>query len=338
MASRSLPRGRDSAGRKALAIDTPHPDTQREDQARCKALAHSHYENFWIGSWLLPREARDALAAIYAVVRIADDMADEERDGTSSHERAEDIRNWENELLQAVEGQRASHWALRACAEAIGHHELDIGCFQALFRAFLRDTQEDRYECFEDLLGYCRDSANPVGRLVIQLIAPGMTADTSALEASDALCTGLQLVNHWQDIREDASRGRIYLPRTDRLQFDVDEASLLAGQDSPQLRALVAFEVGRSRALLDRGAELVRKSHGRLRVEAALFRRAGIQACAALERADYNVMAGAPRIGTKDRARIVRGGLYDAWVLRPRTHPRQSSVSVTSSVAPREGR
>lgn len=302
------------------------------------ALARSHYENFRIGSWLLPRDARDALAAIYAVVRIADDMADEERPEGSPGERAEAIRDWEAGLLQAARGQRASHWALRACAAAISRHQLELGCFQSLFRAFLRDTQESRYESFEDLLGYCRDSANPVGRLVIQLVEPRMAADGLAVEASDALCTGLQLVNHWQDVREDADRGRIYLPRADRLQFGVDETSLLACKDSPELRALIAFEVARARTFLDRGAELVRKSRGRLRVEAALFRRAGLQACTAIERAGFDVMGGAPRSGVRDRLRIAQRGLCDALLLRSRPRPRQTTVSIASSAAPRGGR
>ena len=263
-------------------------------------------------------------------------MADEDRDEASPEQRAEAILNWEAELLLAVEGKTVSHWALRACGAAIRRHDLDIDCFRRLFRAFLCDTHKTRYESFEDLLAYCEDSANPVGRLVIQLLDPDVLADAAASEASDAICTGLQLVNHWQDVREDADRGRIYLPQSDLQRFGVDESSLLRGEDSPKFRALMAFEVSRARALLDRGDELLEKSHGRLRFETALFRRAGLAACSALKRTRYDVMHGPAHLGKSDRARIVLWSIKDALGAKARARAHARGLPSAPSTTPPE--
>ena len=290
--------------------DSAHAEA--EDLAHCQQLANSHYENFAIGSRLLPSTSRDALAAIYAVVRIADDLADEERPGVTPERRVAEIREWQQGLETAVSGEAAPHWAQRAGALAIRRHALDVDCFRALFRAFIRDAEGADYDSFEDLLGYCRDSADPVGRLVIQLLDPECSRNSRLLRASDSICTGLQLVNHWQDVAVDARRGRIYLPREDRERFGVESAALLRGEDSQALRSLLAFEVGRAREFLEAGGALLAGTRGRLRVEAALFRRAGLRACTALERSGYAVMDGSSQLGSRDRAAIVFQGIRDS--------------------------
>ncbi len=176
-----------------------------------------------------------------------------------------------------------------------------------------------RYASFEELLGYCRDSANPVGRLVLALFG---VRDPRLFEASDALCSGLQLVNHWQDVAADARRGRIYLPEEDLARFGVSPQAVLEGRDGPALRALLGFEVSRARALLVRGGDLVAATRGRLRLEVALFRRGGLAACEALARVHYGVMAGAPRLTARDRARVLAGGLAD-FLRSPRPEARK---------------
>jgi squalene synthase HpnC len=288
------------------------------DLRACEALARSHYENFVIGSHLMPRAKRRWLAAIYAVVRVADDMADEGSPAATAAERdarVAALEAWERGLEAAAGGGDAPHFAQRAAGEAVRVLGLPLAPFRALFRAFRRDLVQDRYESFEDLLGYCRDSANPVGELVLRLF--GVVPDARLAAASDAICTGLQLVNHWQDVAGDARRGRIYLPLEDLARFGVRRESVLAGEDSPALRRLLAFETARARALLDSGAELVAQLHGRLRLEVALFRRGGLAACDALARAGYAVQSGPPRLGGRDRLRIFAGGLRDA-ALSPR--------------------
>lgn len=285
------------------------------DLRACEALARSHYENFAIGSRLLPRATRRWLAAIYAVVRVADDVADEgdpriaaEREG-----RLAALDAWELGLEAAAAGGDAPHFAQRAAGEAVRTLGLPLAPFRALFRAFRRDLRQTRYQTFDDLLGYCRESANPVGELVLRLFGQH---EERRLAASDSICTGLQLVNHWQDVASDARRGRLYLPLEDLARFGVEPESVLAGQDSPALRRLLAFETGRARALLEEGRELVGQVHGRLRLEVALFRRGGIRACDALARADFAVQSGPPRLGRGDRLRILVGGLLDAAALR----------------------
>lgn len=285
-------------------------EAARADLARCEALARSHYENFAVGSRLMPRRLRAPLAACYAVMRIADDFADE---GGDPEVAAKQIRDWQAGLERATRGEPVEHFALRACGVVVRAFGLDLDNFRALFRAFLRDTRQTRYETFEDLLSYCRDSADPVGRIVLGLFG---ARDPSLLPYSDAVCTGLQLVNHWQDVASDARRGRIYLPLEDLARFDADPEAVLRGEDSPALRACLALELGRARERLEAGAPLVARTRGRLRVEVALFRRAGLRACRAVMRSGHAVMDGPPRLGARDRLAVLALGLRDA-VLPP---------------------
>lgn len=285
------------------------------DLRACEALARTHYENFAIGSWLLPRRMRRWLAAIYAVLRIADDLADEGTSGpaplTPSEREARLARlaDWERGLEAAASGEAAPHFAQRAAGEAIRELGLPLAPFRSLLRAFRQDLVETRYERFEDLLAYCRDSADPVGELVLRLFGQW---DPRLVPASNAICTGLQLVNHWQDVASDAQRGRIYLPLEDLTRFGVDPASIVAGRDTSALRSLLAFETSRARALLDRGGELVGLARGRLRLEVALFRRGGLAACDALGRAGFAVQAGRPCLRRRDRAALLLRGVVDA--------------------------
>lgn len=285
-----------------------------QDFAACRALARSHVENFAVGSLLLPARLRDGMAAIYAAARSADDLADEP--GIPDHARDAALRAFEAGLLRATAGEWVDHFALRACGATIRAHALPVDAFQALFRAFRRDLVETRYEDFDELLGYCADSANPVGRLVLALFG---VHDARLLPASDAICSGLQLVNHWQDVAADAGRGRIYLPRADLRRFGVSEEDVLARRDSPALRALLAFETERARALLLRGGALVDALRGRLRLEVALLRRAGLAAADALARARFAVMAGPPRAGRRAKALALGSALADC--LRPARPP-----------------
>ena len=296
-----------------------------QDLRACADLARSHYENFAVGSLLLPRRLRLPLAAIYAVLRIADDLADEPAPGVEPR-RA--LAEWERGLEAAAKGRSAPHYAQRACGAVVREFRLSLDPFRALFRAFRRDTVQQRYETWDELLEYCRDSANPVGRLVLQLFG---VRDSERFHASDQICTGLQLVNHWQDVASDARRGRIYLPAEDLARFAVDSEGLLRGQDSPELRALLAFETARARRLLTQGGVLVAATHGRLRLEVALFRRAGLVACDALARTGYAVQQGAPRLGARQRWSIAVGGLRDA--LRAKLRPAESPVADRGELA-----
>jgi squalene synthase HpnC len=171
--------------------------------------------------------------------------------------------------------------------------------FRRLIEANRRDQVVDRYETYEDLLGYCELSANPVGELVLRVFG---SATAERLALSDRVCSALQLTEHWQDVREDYSKGRIYLPLEDLRRFDVAEADLGATDASPALRSLIEFEVRRARELLDEGAPLVGMLSGRPRLAVAAFVAGGRSALAAIERAGYDVLGSPPRAGRARRA------------------------------------
>ena len=299
-----------------------------QDLRSCAELARTHYENFAVGSLLLPRRLRRSLAAIYAAVRIADDLADEPVPGVDPRLA---LTEWERGLEAAAAGRPAPQFAQRACGAVIRELGLPLDPFRALFRAFRRDTVQQRYETWEDQLEYCSDSANPVGQLVLRLFG---VHDPQLLQASDQICTGLQLVNHWQDVADDARRGRIYLPAEDLARFAVDPEAQLRGEDSPGLRALLAFETTRARALLEQGGALIPATGGRLRLEVALFRRAGLVACDALAAAHYAVQQGAPRLGARRRLEILFAGVRDA--LQASHLPAEPSATSRRELAPPE--
>ena len=194
-----------------LAIFGPERcDTHTAEQARaiCRRLAHGHYENFSVLSAVVPADLRDDFAALYAFCRWADDLGDETGDPARSLEL---LAWWRRELQLCFDG-RPRHPVFTALRAAIERHNLPAQPFDDLIRAFEQDQTVDRYATWEQLLGYCRLSANPVGRLVLMICGEQRTADSFAL--SDATCTALQLTNHWQDVKRDLlERNRIYVPR-----------------------------------------------------------------------------------------------------------------------------
>jgi phytoene synthase len=196
-----------------------------------------HYENFPVASWLVPAELRGAVVAIYRFARAADDIADE-GDAPLEQRRAA-LHRFAGHLDAIARGATPAEGPFPALAEAIRRHELPLPPFHELLDAFEQDLDVTRYATYADLLDYCRRSANPVGRLVLALYR----ADTPRnLARSDAVCTGLQLTNFWQDVAVDWRKGRVYLPQEDLARFGVGEASIAAGRTDAAWRALLAFE------------------------------------------------------------------------------------------------
>jgi squalene synthase HpnC len=186
--------------------------------------------------------------------------------------------------------------------------------FERLIRANRRDQIRQRYATFEALLDYCADSANPVGRLVLQVFG---AATPDRVRLSDAVCSGLQIAEHCQDVSEDLARGRIYLPAEDLARFGCGEADLARAPASAPVRALLRFEVARARALLGRGAPLVASLAGRRRLAVAGFVAGGLAALDAIARCDFDVLSAAPRPRRRDFARRL-GGLLRAPCGPPR--------------------
>jgi len=219
----------------------------------CLQMAKSHYENFPVMLSLFTKEQRQALAAIYAFARSADDFADEAYfEGLRERLLAE----WESQLLDCQKNE-ANHPVFVALAEAMQRFDLPCELFRDLLDAFGQDCHKHRYADFEELLDYCRRSANPVGRLVLRVL--GIDHDDFGYW-SDKICTALQLTNHWQDLSVDLENDRIYLPQEDLDRFRISEWALLSKTVSRSFGDLVLFEVNRTRELFREGWPLVVRS------------------------------------------------------------------------------
>jgi squalene synthase HpnC len=269
--------------------------------AECEARARSHYENFPIGSWLLPRRLRQDLAAVYAFARLGDDVADE--GDAAPAERMARLDELERRLEACASD--ASEPVFLALGNTIARHGLPLQPFRDLLTAFRRDAAGEtcRFATFADVLEYCRCSANPVGRIVLGLFGHH---DDERAARSDDVCTALQLTNFWQDVRADlVERDRIYIPLEDLDRFAGSRDALASGRTTPALRDCIAFEVARTREYFANGLRLADMVEGRLRREVRLFAHGGLAILDRIESNGYDVVTHRPRLGRGDLARLV---------------------------------
>jgi squalene synthase HpnC len=252
-------------------------------------------ENFPVASRLLARHDREHLMALYGYARLVDDAGDE-----AAGDRAALLDAIEADLDRIYEGTDPRHALTRRLAATVVACDLPRAPLQALVAANRQDQAVHAYATFADLLAYCELSANPVGRLVLHVF-DASTPERIAL--SDRVCTALQLAEHWQDVAEDLSRGRIYLPAEDLERFGVSAADLIRSPAPEHVRSLMAFEVRRARAILAEGAPLVGTLRGRPRLAVAAFVGGGRAALDAIERAGHDVSAGPPRATRAARGR-----------------------------------
>jgi len=269
-----------------------------EAQAYCQRLAGSHYENFSVASWFLPKALRPHFHAIYAYCRISDDLGDEVGDPALSLVL---LDQWGQELDACYEG-RASHPVFVALGETIRACSIPKAPFADLLTAFRQDQTVTRYASMGELLGYCRCSANPVGRLVLYACGE---ASEERFRLSDATCTALQLANFWQDVRKDYAIGRIYLPQDDMRRFGVDEAILAGGVATPEFRALIQFEVEGARRLFHEGRPLSGLVGRELALDLELFSRGGLEILRAIELQGGDVLASRPALSKTTKARLI---------------------------------
>ncbi len=293
---------RSSAGHPAsLPLDAPRSaHSLREAQEFCARLTREHYENFPVASWLVPPRVRPAVRAIYAFARVADDFADEDL-----HEgrRLERLDEWQGMLDDCFRGE-AIHpvfVALRAAVERFG---LPRQPFADLLAAFRMDVTRRRYRDDAALLAYCSLSANPVGRLLLRLFG---LDDPPHARQSDAICTGLQLANHWQDVAVDLARDRIYLPADARGRWGVTEDDLRSRRVTDGFRSLMREQVGRARSLFAEGRPLCSEARGRFGLELRLTWLGGQRILDRIEAARGDVLTRRPKLGP-----------WDALVLVPR--------------------
>jgi squalene synthase HpnC len=276
-------------------------------RAYCAHVAKTHYENFTVVSLLLPRRLVRHFHAVYAYCRWSDDLADE----TAGGQQALDlIAWWRGELLTCYEGA-PRHPVMVALCETIRRFNIPVEPFLDLLVAFEQDQRVQRYDTFEQLLGYCRNSANPVGRLVLYLFEC-FDAERAAL--SDEVCTGLQLANFWQDVKRDFAIGRVYLPGEDRARFGYSGGDLEAQRCTPQFRELMSFEVDRARGFFGRGAQLLPLLPHEARIDVDLFIRGGLAILKAIERIDFDVWARRPEVSKWAKGKLLLGAMARRWL------------------------
>ncbi|HTW47719.1 MAG TPA: squalene synthase HpnC [Acidobacteriaceae bacterium] len=272
--------------------------TLDEALAWCRRLAESHYENFHVASWFLPKRFRPRFHAIYAYCRVSDDLGDEVGDRDASLAL---LGQWGSELDACYRGE-ARHPIFVALAETIRACDIPKEPFADLLIAFRQDQTVTRYATMQDVLGYCRYSANPVGRLV--LYACGYR-DAERFALSDQTCSALQLANFWQDIRVDYGKGRIYLPREDMDRFGVDDAMIAQGRFTPQFHDLLRYEVDYARRMFHAGLPLIGKVDRELALDLDLFSRGGLEILRAIERQDYDVLRARPSISKSRKVALL---------------------------------
>ena len=260
-----------------------------EARAYCERLAKSHYENFSVATWFLPRRLRQHFYNVYAYCRISDDLGDEVGDPQQSLEL---LDQWETELNACYAGSQ-KHPVFVARAETVKQCGIPKHEFSDLLIAFRQDQTVTRFETFDDILGYCRYSANPVGHLVLYLCG---YSDAERQQLSDYTCTALQLANFWQDVFVDYGKGRIYLPLEDLRRFGVTGEDIAQRRATPQFVAMMKFEVERARDWFARGFPLVKKVDRELAIDLELFSRGGQEILNVIERQGFDVLRARPEI------------------------------------------
>jgi squalene synthase HpnC len=275
-----------------------HVPSLDEAQAYCRRLAWTHYENFTVASWLLPRDLRPHFHAVYAYCRWADDLADE----TAAEDESLRLLDWwERELAACYRGE-VRHPVFIALRHTIDQFDLPIDPFQDLLVAFRQDQYRKQYETFNDLLDYCRHSANPVGRLVLYL---GRAATPENFEFADSICTGLQLANFWQDVARDYDRGRLYLPLEHCRIAGYDKVMLERREYNAAFRDVLSKEVDRAEQMLRAGQPLVGRVPSALAIDVALFIRGGLAILQAIRRQKYDVWRQRPAVGKLTKLRLL---------------------------------
>jgi squalene synthase HpnC len=291
--------------------------TLEEALAYCRRLAESHYENFHVATWFLPKALRPHFHSIYAYCRISDDLGDEVPDRSAALAL---LDLWGQELDACYEG-RARHPVFVALAETIRACSIPKEPFADLLVAFRQDQTVTRYATMEDVLGYCHYSANPVGRLV--LYACGEVSEEN-FRLSDATCTALQLANFWQDVRVDFGKGRVYLPQDDLRRFGASDETIAKGIATPEFRKLLHYEVDYARGLFEQGLPLIGRVNRELAVDLDLFSRGGLEILRAIERRDYDVLSERPVVSKQTKLALALRALGGMMLPFLRLHAQSS--------------
>ncbi len=281
-----------AAGWRSLPPEYAIPErapSLEDAQQYCSRLAHSHYENFSVVTWFLPKHLHQHFYNVYAYCRISDDLGDEVGDPQQSLAL---LGQWEAELEQCYSGE-PRHPVFVALRPTVRELEIPQHEFSDLLRAFRQDQTTARYPTFGDMLGYCQYSANPVGHLVLYLCG---YRDAERQKLSDYTCTALQLANFWQDVAVDYAKGRIYLPLEDLAKYGVTEDDIAQHRATPAFLEMMKFEVARAREWFQMGLPLAKMVDKHLALDIELFSRGGLEILNAIERQGYDVLTRRPVI------------------------------------------
>lgn len=266
----------------------------------------NHYENFPVGSIVLPKRLRAPIHAIYHFARTADDYADE--GDTDSETRLAQLQQLKNELELIKDGMRPESILMQNLVDqAIEPFDLPLQPFHDLLSAFSQDVVQSRYENFPQLIDYSRRSANPIGRLMLALYGE---TDSKSIAMSDGICTALQLINFWQDVAIDWQKDRIYLPQVDLLRFGVAESQLEKGPANINFQRLLSYECERVHKILLAGSPLGKTLKGRMGLELRLIILGGQRILYKLEQNQYDVFNKRPTLRMKDWWYIIRHAIF----------------------------
>ncbi|NQW21214.1 MAG: squalene synthase HpnC [Chloroflexi bacterium] len=282
-----------------MEVGSNSPDYLAATFKACEQLAKTHYENFSIGSRMLPKRLRKHFYSIYAFSRSVDDLGDE-----AEGDRMTLLDLWERELEHCypiANSNTPSHPYFVALAETIQTFDIPSEPFKRLIEANRRDQSIIRHNTFDDVLEYCTYSANPVGHLVLFLSG---IRDPKLHELANKTCTGLQLANFWQDVSVDIELDRIYIPIEDLERFGVSEAQITNRKHDKNFESLMKFEVARARQMFIEGYSLANSLGNEIKFDFALFVHGGLEILKSIERQNYDVVTSRPTISKLGKARI----------------------------------
>jgi squalene synthase HpnC len=252
-------------------------------------MSVGHYENFPVASILMPRRLRKPVAAIYHFARAADDIADE--GDLPNEERLRQLDEFRAELAIIAKNETPFTTLFQNLASEVRQHALPVQPLYDLLDAFSQDVVKKRYANFDEVLDYCRRSANPVGNLLLHLYGEATPAN---IAYSDAICTSLQIINFWQDVAKDYAIGRIYLPLDELVQYGVSEEQIAQGISDDAWRALMKFQVDRARTMMLSGKPLGSILTGRIGLEMRMIIAGGLRILDKLENVQYDMFRQRP--------------------------------------------
>ena len=261
-------------------------------------LAKNHYENFPVGSFLIPKNYRKDIAIVYWFARTADDLADE--GNAAPEKRLDELNKFENEYQKSLRGKSDNLYFIQL-AKTITEKKLSITHFTDLLSAFKQDVVKKSYNNFDEVLNYCQRSANPVGRILLELFK---VDNDAAGNCSDKVCTALQLTNFYQDTVLDIGKGRNYYPRDEMETFGVIKKMFELKENNPNIKALLKHNVERTQVLFDEGKNLLNYLNGRFKMEIKWTIAGGEKILNKIRKNDYDVFTTRPKLNKIDFIRL----------------------------------